>query len=446
MRVAPAFPVLALAAFLAASSPAFAQDDDDDRRPNRALFESGFEGGDQQLEANGSAGIGYDTNTRIGQAEAGLVGPRGPATESGYSILSGGLTYSRQERRFGMNANGSVSRRFYYALEQDALSVYDAGIAASFSRSSRTTFNLGQTIGYQPFSLFSLFPQAEPPQPGEPSGPPIDYYTSDQNYLSSLTTGGFSHQLSRRSTFTADYSRHFSRMPASEGHFVTQTGSARFTRSFTQGLGLRLGYGYTRATYDQVGDGYGHHLIDSGIDYSRNLSGSRRTTLSFSTGGSVVTDRNDTRFMVTGNVNLLHEIGRTWNFNAAYNRSVDFVEVYSAPVEYQSVNLQLTGLLSRRLSVHTGVGATNGSFLTMGQGASSSGFGNIYSSTGLGTALNRHLNLAVNYSFYWYQYDDALLLQGLQEFSGSKGRHSLSASIEAWAPLFQRGRRRDAPR
>jgi hypothetical protein len=445
MRVVPAFPVLALAALLAASSSAFAQDDDD-RRPNRALFESGLEDSEQQLEANGSAGIGYDTNTRIGQAEAGLVGPRGPATESGYSVLSGGLNYSRQERRFGMDANGSVSRRYYYALEQDALSVYNGGIAASFSRSTRTTFNLGQTVSYQPFSLYSLFPQAEPPQPGESSGPPIDYYTSDQNYLSSLTTAGFSHQLSRRSTFTADYSRQFSGLPASAGDFVTQTGSARFTHSFKRGLGLRLGYGYTRATYDHVGDGYGHHLLDSGIDYSRNLSGSRRTTLSFFTGGSVVTNRSDTRFSVIGNVNLRHEIGRTWNFNAAYNRNVDFVEVYSGPVEYQSANVQLTGLLSRRLSVHTGVGATNGNFLAMEQGAGSSGFGNIYSSTGLGTALNRHLNLTVNYSFYWYQYDDALLLQGLQGVSGSKGRHSLSASIDAWAPLFQRGRRRDAPR
>src|SRR5262245_22707580 len=111
MRASWVRSALVIASATMLTTSAYAQDS---RRPNRALFESGAGKSEQELTANGSIGAGYDTNARIGASEAGLFGPLGPATDSGYSVLSGGLSYSVGKPRFRMGANANASRRYYY--------------------------------------------------------------------------------------------------------------------------------------------------------------------------------------------------------------------------------------------------------------------------------------------------------------------------------------------
>jgi hypothetical protein len=437
MRVPSALLCLAILAVTVVPSPAAAQD----RRPSRALFQSGAGTFEQELTASGAAGAGYDTNSRLNAVEAGIQVPTGGPTESSYSILSGGLNYAVSTRDFGLGLNGNSSRRDYYASSNDALSTHNAGIGISFTPSSRTRFGANQTVTYQPFSLYSLFPQAEPPPLGEATVPPVDYYLAGQSYLSYGTSATFSRQLSRRATLSLQYDRTYSDMPTT-ANYLSQTGSVRFTRTFTKGLGLRLGYGYTGASYDNSEGRHAYHSIDSGVDYNRTLSLSRRTTFSFSTGGSVVVGGDSTsHFVVIGNAALHHEIGRTWNFTAGYDRNVQFLELSSQPIQYQTLSAQLRGLLSRRFSLSTGFGATGGNAVG---GSSRSGFGDLYSSSNFATALNRYLNLNVNYSLHWYSYGSGFTLS--DGITSNTRRQTLSATIGAWAPLVQRGRKRDAAR
>ena len=219
----------------------------------------------------------------------------------------------------------------------------------------------------------------------------------------------------------------------------------RFTRALSSGLGLRIGYGYSRADYGSVNQRrVGRHLLDTGVDYNKTLSFSRRTTLSFSTGGSAVTDREQTYFTAIGMANLNHEIGRTWNFYTAYNRNVGFVETFAAPFVYDSVNVGLTGLFTREWSFHSGAGAVLGNIGVGASAPQSNGFDTLYATTGVRKALSRNLSIGIDYSYYSYAFEQNPLLP--PGFTNDLGRNSVRATLNAWAPLYQRGRRRDVTR
>ncbi len=127
-------------------------------------------------------------------------------------------------------------------------------------------------------------------------------------------------------------------------------------------LSLRIGYGLTSANYDYLVNGrnYQHHNIDTGVDYSRDLSLTRRTKLAFSTGAAAIREGETTRYDVIGSASLNREIGRTWNAVAAYSRNAGFIETIGAADllrQHQRVDRRL---ISNRLSFRAGAGASRG--------------------------------------------------------------------------------------
>src|SRR5690606_24099184 len=102
-----------------------------------------------------------------------------------------------------------------------------------------------------------------------------------------------------------------------------------YRRRFTQGLSMRLGYGYERfTTEEQLGElmrsrPIQGHWFDVGVDYSRDatINLTRRTTLSFDMGTKMLADIDRRRFDVVGSAVLHREIGRTWSAALAYNRN-----------------------------------------------------------------------------------------------------------------------------
>jgi hypothetical protein len=409
-------------------------------RPYRGLFGSGGGDAEQELTVNASVGAGYDTSVLSDAFDAGLGGVSGPTqSRSGsYGLLSSGLSYSLNKSAIGIGASASTTARYYPSLADSLVTTWGAGIGASWRPTTRTSVNANHHVTHQPFSLFSLFPQIQQQALGQVFVPDLDYNTLQRGYFTHQTGVGVSRQLSRRAAISADYSRQRSDFD-SLYDFETETASVRFTRSLTSGLGLRLGYGYTDASYGDDQESIGRHHLDTGVDYSKTLSFSRRTTFSFSTGGSAVKGADRMHFTAIGSANLNHEIGRTWDFSTAYNRNIGFIETFSTPFIYDAVNVGLSGLLSRRLSFHSGAGLIVGN-VGLGSSASGNGFDTLYASTGVGRALGRHLQLGLDYSFYRYSFEqNALLPAG---FLNDMSRHSVRATLSAWSPVFQRGRRR----
>ena len=133
------------------------------------------------------------------------------------------------------------------------------------------------------------------------------------NYVSTGASVGLSHALSRRISSSLGYSA--SRSPAGTyGAYVGQSVSGGLSWTVAKGLSLRGGYSYGQTEYGTGADRltYETHQIDAGLDFYRALSLTRRTSLSFSTGTSILKDQDQTHYGITGNISITREIGRTW--------------------------------------------------------------------------------------------------------------------------------------
>jgi hypothetical protein len=221
--------------------------------------------------------------------------------------------------------------------------------------------------------------------------------------------------------------------------FVNHIGGGGLSYTLGRGLDLQAGYRYAEARY--ASGPRQQHLIDAGVNYNRALSFSRRTQLSFSTGSSIVQSTNRTRFNLTGNATLKHEIGRTWNAWASYARQVLLNETWTEPVLADSMSVGFGGLISRRLQFAS---AARGALGKQGLEKNAPGFDAAHASATLTYAVTRFMNLGVTYSYYQQRFDDGVLLSTGVPVDAT--RNSIRATVSLWAPLYQRQRRADATR
>lgn len=417
-------------------------------RPYRGLYGGGTDQSQQVLTVNGSVGAGYDTNASANQREAGLLTANQlPATSDGsaFGSLSGGVSYSGSFNSAGIGASLSSSGR-YYPDQATTLTTSHAGsVGLNLDLGTKTKAAGSASISYQPFRSFLPFSPVFDPALGQVAAPDQSYGGGRDRYYAYTFAGSLTHQLSKRSTIGLSYDRYLSDGAGGSGEGLNrQTGSLRFTRSLTRRLGLRLGYGYTDATYASQSQQYGNHNFDTGVDYSRDFSLTRRTKFAFATGGTAVSQAGNTRYDVTGNASLTREIGRTWSAAANYQRGVGFIESLREPAFYNSISAGLDGLINRRVSFHSAIGATVGTVGVSSAARDNGGFDAWSGSAGVSTALTRHLSLGVNYTYYRYAFDSATLID--TDLLTHVGRHSVVASLSAWAPVFQHGRKSNATR
>ena len=145
---------------------------------------------------------------------------------------------------------------------------------------------------------------------------------------------------------------------------------------------------------------------------------------------------------LNGDVQLRHEMGRTWSSALIYGRAIDSSQLFfRAPVLVDMVTGRLDGLISRRLGFHsTGMwqrGAVG--FLDAGNGVHRSA-----ANAGLQTALGRHFAVGFDYSYYRFHFENLVVLPaGVPSRSSSQG---VSVYLSTWAPIFRRGGRSDATR
>lgn len=421
-------------------------------RPYRGIFAGGMGQTEQALTVTGSVGGGYDDNVQADQgfgipAPSPPTAPPQPGIGSTYAALAGGLAYTLTRPKISFGASGASAANHYFQLSDGLITSHSGNVGASFELSRRTQVSTYASIGYQPLYSFGLFPALAEPVPGR--AVPIDasFGAIGQSYLNTSAQAGVSQTLSSRSSVSARYTRTRSDFSSDDLDVTTQQVSGTFHRNIARGLNLRLGYGYAFGQYGsservrpEAEQPHGH-TIDAGIDFDRALSFSRRTRLSFGTGSTALKDFNETRYHITGNARLTHDIGRTWQVALAYNRGGEFVETLREPLFSDSVNFGLGGLVSRRVQFHSNAGAAFGQ---VGFGELDRGFRNYYGTSGVSFALNRHMALVVDYFLYRYTFDDTVALQ--PGMPPQLTRQSVRVTLDLWAPLFARGRRPDATR
>lgn len=413
-----------------------------EERPNRALFGGGIGPTEHQLIFSGSLGLGRDRLVFPASSMAEVF--RDPR-ETSFGSGSASLSYALSRSRFTFGGGANASARYAPGLSSRTADSYSTSLSSSVDVASRTAMSGSFALSYQPLSALSLFPDMF-----GAGGPPIptDYELgggSTENYTTSSGAVGLSQELSSRSSLSFGYNYQHSPETGSRPAQSSQGASARYSHELARGLSMRLGYGRRIGVYsafDEVGDRtIANQTIDAGVDFSRALSFSRRTSLSFSTGSAIVSDAVTTRYDLVGNASLNHEIGRSWTAALAYSRRVGFVYALAEPTFSDSISASVGGLLARRVSVSSGVGASMGS---VGLSGDANGYRALQATASLQVGLIRTLGLGLGYVYYRYRFDT---IDDLPSGIGTRlNRQTVQASLAVWLPLFHRARSSDAAR
>jgi hypothetical protein len=240
---------------------------------------------------------------------------------------------------------------------------------------------------------------------------------------------------------------------AAAAHYLrSYSVGGRYRHGVSRYASLRLGYAFREGQYGltPTTPTTRVHDIDVGVDYARALSVTRRTSIDFSTGSSVVTvpaidpagdgrEVNEVQLRLVGTVGLLHEMGRSWRLRVAYNRGVGFAEAFAEPVFADGFNASLHGFFNRRTDFSTNGGFSFGDVgLRPDSGISRSGdsfrtwFFSARSQYALGSLW------AVYTEYLYYSQDLGATVIVPDGIPATLHRHTMQIGLTFWVPFLGR--------
>jgi hypothetical protein len=353
----------------------------------------------RSLQLAVSTFAGYDTDiTRTGA---------GPATAPSASHAGARTTLHYQVRsdKVAFSFRGSADSRYYRADPPLSPTSFSGETLFAADVTSRLNLSASFNTLYSPRFVFSLLPAANDIELN--IAPALDYGVTAEKMVSHMGAVNARLQVSRRSYFSASASRGTQRLLDQNYNIITQGYGGGYSYSATRYTTLRLGYKEQLSNYPVIPMGgmrrYTYRTIDAGVNYSRPLSISRRTTLSFSTGSAAVDDTTETYFALTGGATVHHQIRRTWEANVAYARGLSFVAGFSEPFFADAVNANLQGRLARHVTLLVSAGFANGS---VGHGALANKYDSVQATTRLEWVVkNERIGVYSNYFYHTYQFD-----------------------------------------
>ena len=411
-------------------------------RPYRGLFAGYSDIAEQQLAINASLGSGYDDNILAdaqGRTTSSAL-PPGRAGDGMFGNSALGLSYSADLDKVTLDAAANTGLRYYPSMsaEQRFVGAQDARAVTTVAFTSNTTFSAAATVARRPHQLADVWGPASP-LGGEPEADVLDLPATFDFYRRYAGSASVKHQFARRLTLQADYAHNWGEAPEGLAFTRHQSGGG-LTWGLARGLALQAGYTYSEARYRFAGTRLEQHNIDAGVNYSRALSFSRRTTLSFSTGSMAVRHDEQIVYRATGSAELTHEMGRTWEASLAYSRGGRFTETWNAPLFSDVLTANVAGSLSRRIQVSVGAGGSMRSL----NGERDRGFESYWGTAMASFAMNRYLNAGVNYLYTQHDFDRNFPVPVAWPDQG--GRQRLSVHIGMWMPLFTQTRTPNAAR
>jgi hypothetical protein len=241
--------------------------------------------------------------------------------------------------------------------------------------------------------------------------------------------------ISRRSSLSLTYNLHRTTFGRSDLDQTSLVGAASLSHRLTRYLSLRTGYGLRSASYptSQIAT-VRVHALDLGLDYSRALSLSRRTTLNFSSGSVATKLDTGTAFVVTGDATLTRAIGRTWNARLGLKRDVHLLEGFTQPVLSNSLSTSFGGALTRRVSVASSIGMSSGTVGVV-SAAAKNNYWNWTAGAGLRVTVTRRSALEAQYFYYGHRFDqDVRLAPGL---ANQQKRQGVRVGLTWQTPMLQ---------
>jgi hypothetical protein len=439
-----AWSAAAVAALLMTGTPANAQLPGSSR-PYRGLFgadrTSTAPARRQALDLTAGLEGAFDDNLLASQRGGGLRLGRGTDIPSGYfGSAQAGLSYQWRTEPVSFYANTfSVAR--YYPEQESVTDFYSSSVGGAVTsglwRHARLSVDPNLTYTSRERLRLIEVPDAEAGFLDQ-----LDYATVDRRVLRYGLGVEVVQDLGRRTSLIASAAGRYADFASDDIDFRSATMSARLKRQVARNASIYAGY--SRHVADHIGAGVPkrpmrRHSIDVGVDYGRALSLTRRTSLTFTTGSSLIArDRLDSpgddgalRARLIGGATLIHELGRSWRAQAAYARSVRFTEEFGEPMLSDSASGGIAGYLSQRLDVSV-VGAYSSGSSVADRGRQ---YETYTASAQLRYGLTRNIALFTQYLAYYYEFQEGLAL--LRNLPPGLHRQSVHAGVTLWTPLFR---------
>ena len=419
---------IALAASPIASAQSKAAEPASVRRPYRGIFGGGGDPSTpQSLVFTGSAYGAYDDNILAGLTNRRTRDPF--LQQSGrYAGVDAGLEYSLEKKgeRFSIGTAAGAAGRYTHSARSTSTTPYahfDLQMDWHMTRSTLLTSR--QSTAYASRYNFAFMPRAD-----EVTGQDVafmaqpDFDLFGLPALRSMSSVIVTQQLGSKNTTLSggyifrDVNVIDNTAPGDRFHdYRTQAGLLRFNHShpLTAHAELQLGYG-VRVSDRRSGTGEPRVMqtVNAGINYSRALSFSRRTSLSFSTGSAILDSQrledgsrdSRPRFRLIGDASLEREMGRSWTAHLSYARALrardGFGEMYFTDIGSGDLN----GLITRRLSWTS---AASWSRSTLDRSGQNGHRGRSFTSQAT-YALNSTFALFARYVYYKYRFDEDIPL------------------------------------
>jgi hypothetical protein len=318
------------------------------------------------------------------------------------------LAYQIRSNKLEFSARSGADSRHYRADQSIEAVSYDGNIAFAADLTPRLKVGASVNAAYSPRFQFSLLPIAGDISP-DIAPPLLDYGVTAEKTLNYAMGANATLKVSRRSSFNASVSRGVYSLLDNNSAMHTRMFGGGYSYSATRHTTLRIGYGESTSQYPLVTGSrprrYTQRIYDVGVNYSRPLSMSRRTTFSFGTGSGAIDDGQQTLYKVTGNAALTHQIRRSWNTSIVYARGLGIVGGFGEPFFADSVSANLQGHLTRKLMTLTTVGFSNG---YIGLASSADDYASFQASTRLEMVFkNDRIGVYGNYFYYGYRFDGA---------------------------------------
>jgi hypothetical protein len=341
------------------------------------------------------------------------------------------LGYHRHGRRIEFDLNGqSIVRRTDTAVKM----MRQQGIVDISIAGMRQQFHASQGVSYAPsyqFGGITDFTDSPEMAVADSHG---DFANSNLTALALDSTIDWTRTLSRRFVLSTSYNFRRTTFDRAGLDMTSYEAGAGLTRRLTRYASLRTGYAYRSATTGLTpGRPLRIHDVDAGIDFSRPVTLSKRTTISFGSGSSLTPTARGLAFHLTGDAAVTRRMARTWRARLGVTRSVRLVEGFAQPVLDNAINTTLTGNPRRRLSLSASGSVSTGKVGL--DGGKLSAYANWTTASGLSVAVGRWTTFDAQYFCAGERFNRGVSLPpGLENH---RMRQGLRVGVTWHAPLLR---------
>jgi hypothetical protein len=349
------------------------------------------------------------------------------------------INYRSLSEKVSIGTSGSADTRYYRTQPAITAVAFNGSAAVGVQLTSRLKVDTTVTSSFSPQFAFSLVPDVNVPSDALlPAS--MDHGIFRQEAVSYTAAATATLRVSRRGAVTMTYGAgqyKFLDREYAGYNSRTETYGGGYTHNLTRYASVRLGYYGSSGTYPGFANAppsvVRQRTVDAGVNYSRPLSLSRRTTLAFGTGSGAIDNGIERFYTVTGNASLRHDFGRTWSSGAMYTRGLGIVGGFAQPFFSDAVSVDVRGYVTNKVRTTVSGGFASGN---VGLGSQAENFSSFQGSAQTEVSLKRdRLTAFGNYYYYGYGFD--ALVAAAAGMPRQVGRHGVRGGLTLTVPIIQ---------